>query len=55
MNGLKNLTSWRTFLVGLTTGYIIAWGVHWSARLRDINGIWWDENISIITPHWGKD
>lgn len=54
MKGLKNFTSWRTFLTGLIVGYLFAWGIHWSARLRDINGVWWDEEILIFTPHWGK-
>lgn len=54
MKGLKNLTSWRTFLTGLLVGYVFAWGIHWSSRLRDVNGVWWDEEIFIFTPHWGK-
>jgi hypothetical protein len=53
--GLKNLTSWRTFIVGLVIGYTIAWGIHWATRLRDINGIWWDEEIPVLTPHWGRN
>ena len=52
--GLKNLTSWRTFVVGVTMGYILAWGMHWATRFKDINGIWWDEKVPVLTPHWNK-
>lgn len=54
LSGLRDVSSWRTLLVGMLLGYVVAWGMHWATRLRDVDGIWWDEKIPYLTPHWGK-
>ena len=54
MKGLKSITNWRTFLVGLIFGYVFAWGVHWAAQLHGFDGQWHDENIPFITPSFGR-
>ena len=54
MRGLRSLTNWRTFLVGMVVGYIFAWGVHWAAQLYGMDGMWYDEYIPFVTPSFGR-
>lgn len=49
-----SLTSWRTFLVGMTVGYVFAWGIHWAAQLCGLDGVWHDEVIPFLTPTFGR-
>jgi hypothetical protein len=54
MKGLKSITSWRTFLVGVLVGYIFAWGIHWASQLYGLDHRWHDENIPYLTPSFGR-
>jgi hypothetical protein len=55
MRGLTSWVSWRTFLVGLLTGYVIAWGIHWAAQLHSFDQGWIDQYIPYLTPKFGRE
>jgi len=49
MRGLKSFTSWRTLIVGMAMGYVIAWGVHWATTFYNW-GIPVHDHIPGLTP-----
>ncbi len=51
--GLTSFVSWRTFLVGLVLGYVIAWKVHWAMQIWSFDKGWVDQRIPFVTPNFG--
>lgn len=49
---LFNITSWRTFVVAVATGYTIAWGIHWATTFYSL-GTPIHDNLILLTP-WSR-
>lgn len=47
--GIFNSTSWRTLLVGIAMGYVMAWGMHWATTLY-AQGVPVHHKILMFTP-----
>lgn len=54
VRGLTSVVSWRTFLVGVGVGYVIAWGVHWAVTFRTADGGWAEDVVPYLTPRWSQ-
>jgi hypothetical protein len=54
MRGLRSIVNWRTFLVGVAVGYVVAWGVHRAVMFQTTEGWWVEEVIPYLTPGWGR-
>ena len=54
MRGLTSWVSWRTFLVGVVVGYVIARGVHRGVTFRSVNMGWVEESVPYLIPEWSR-
>lgn len=54
MGGLRSFVNWRTFLVGLMCGYVMAWCIHRVVMFKTVDGRWVEERVPYLTPSWGR-
>jgi len=52
MGGLRSFVNWRTFLVGLMCGYVMAWCIHRVVMFKTADGRWVEERVPYLTPSW---
>jgi len=54
MRGLRSIVSWRTFLMGVVVGYVVALGVHRAVAFQTAEGWWVEEVVPYLTPRWSR-